>query len=170
MKRLTLVRHANAEWKNPKSSDFDRSLSRRGQVEAEALARHLLERRLLPDLMMASSALRAKQTSEILARQLELPGNTLKFEEQLYLAEPEEILRTIKSVGPKVQHLTIVGHNPGISDCARLLAPEASLPEFPTAAACTMTFAARTWREVTPGSAADAHMETRPPRLFGLWA
>ncbi len=169
MKRLTLVRHANASWKNSKSSDFDRSLTRRGQAEAEALARHLLERKLVPDLMMASAAQRARQTGEILARELELPVNTVKFEEQLYLAQPTDILQVIRSVGPKVRHLTVVGHNPGISECARLLAPQARLAEFETAAACTMTFDAQAWREVAPGAASDVTMETRPPRLFGLW-
>lgn len=169
MKRLTLVRHGNAAWKNSQASDFERPLTRRGQAEAEALARHLLARQLVPDLLMTSPALRAKQTTEILARELELPANTVKQEEWLYLAQPADILRAARSPGPKVQHLMLVGHNPGVSELAQLLAPQARLAELGTAVACTMIFNVEAWAGIAPGAAEEVRCESRAPRLFGLW-
>lgn len=41
MKRLTLMRHGDAQWKDPEVADFARSLNRRGGSEAEATGRRL---------------------------------------------------------------------------------------------------------------------------------
>jgi len=43
MKRLTLMRHADARWQDLKTDDFARPLNRRGLAGAEAMARRLLE-------------------------------------------------------------------------------------------------------------------------------
>jgi phosphohistidine phosphatase len=169
MKRLTLVRHANAAWKNSQTSDFDRPLTRRGQAEAEALARHLLGQKLVPDLLIASPALRAKQTAETLVREMQLPANATKYEERLYLAHPADLLRTARSPGPHVQHLMIVGHNPGMSELARLLAPQTELAELATATACTMLFDAGAWPALEYGLACEVRYESRSPGLFGLF-
>ena len=52
MKRLTLMRHADARWQDAKLSDLERPLNRRGSVAAEAMAKRLLELELVPDLPM----------------------------------------------------------------------------------------------------------------------
>jgi len=72
VKRLTLMRHANAQWKDPQISDFDRPLNRRGISEAEAMSRRLIELKLIPTLVLTSSARRARQTAEIIGRRLGL--------------------------------------------------------------------------------------------------
>jgi phosphohistidine phosphatase len=168
MKRLTLVRHAHAAVKNAHTSDFERPLSRKGTAEAEALARHLLDLKLIPQLLIASLAQRAKQTAEILARELKLISNNLKFEERLYLAPAQEILPLVRSIGPKVPHLMIVGHNPGLSDLAKLLAPQTLSGELATASACDLTFNVEAWPAVAPDTLAEARYESHPPRFFGL--
>lgn len=169
MKRLTLVRHANAAWKNPQSSDYDRPLTRRGQSEATVLGRLLARGKLTPDFLISSSAQRARQTTEILARELTLPANTLRFEETLYLAEAAQILEVARSPGPKLSHLMIVGHNPCISELARQLAPRADIAELDTATACTMSFEIATWLEIAPGTATDIRLEPRSQQLPVFW-
>ncbi|HEY6926103.1 MAG TPA: histidine phosphatase family protein, partial [Steroidobacteraceae bacterium] len=72
MKRLTLMRHGDAQWKDPEVADFVRPLNRRGSGESEAMGRRLSELTLLPDLIIASPARRAQQTAEIVARELTL--------------------------------------------------------------------------------------------------
>ena len=68
MRRLTLMRHADARWKDAAVSDLERSLSRRGSTAAELMARRLLELELVPDLVLVSPARRTQQTAEIVAR------------------------------------------------------------------------------------------------------
>jgi len=121
--RLTLIRHGNAEWKDASIADFDRPLNKRGLSEAEGIAKVLLENDLVPELLLTSTAKRTQQTAEILGRVMELPTRRVKFAEQLYLARAEVILTLAQSTGPKVKHLAVVGHNPGISELARELAP-----------------------------------------------
>ena len=74
MKRLTLMRHAEARWKDAGLSDLERPLNRRGTAAAEAMARRLLELQLLPDLLLVSPAVRTRQTADIVARELSLPA------------------------------------------------------------------------------------------------
>ncbi len=102
MKRLTLMRHANAEWKDPQISDFDRPLNRRGQSEAEAMGRRLLELQLTPAILLASSARRAEQTAEIVARELGVGARNRRSEEPLYLTQAEDILRVVQTTGPRL--------------------------------------------------------------------
>ena len=169
MKRVTLVRHAHATWKDPQPSDFDRPLTRRGQSEAMVLGRLLARDKLAPDLVISSSAQRARQTTEILARELSLPTNALRYEESLYLAEAAQILEVVRSPGPMLSHLMIVGHNPCISELARQLAPRADIPELETATACTMTFKVATWKEIAPGAAIETRLEPRSQQLPAFW-
>jgi phosphohistidine phosphatase SixA len=111
VKRLTLMRHANAEWKDPQLSDFERPLNRRGQSEAEAMGRRFVEMHLVPTIVLTSPARRAQQTADIMVREVGIPPRNLRMEESLYLAPAEEILRIIQSTGPRILHLMIVGHN-----------------------------------------------------------
>ena len=170
MKRLTLMRHANAQWKDPQFSDFDRPLNRRGTSEAEAIARRLIELKLHPTAVLTSPARRAQQTADIVVRELGMTSRSLRTEESLYLAPAEEILRIIYATGPRIPHVMIVGHNPGISEIGTLLAPNLHIGDLTTAAVCSLTFDVRSWTEVTADKLRDGLIEAPPSRLFALWA
>lgn len=73
MKRLFLVRHAEAvpTWESG-GSDFDRPLSQRGRTRFESLIQQLTKETVHPDCILHSPKLRAVQTAELLATQLEI--------------------------------------------------------------------------------------------------
>jgi phosphohistidine phosphatase len=169
VKRLTLIRHANADWKNPSVPDFDRPLNKRGITEAEAMGKLLLEQELVPDLILASPARRTQQTTEVLARKLDLAARRVKAAESLYLATVEDILALVHITGPKFQHLAIVGHNPGMSEVAKHLAPSGvTLADLTTGAACTLLFATRSWAHIA--APAIRAVQFQPPsKLFSLF-
>ena len=170
MLRLTLIRHGNAEWKDANIPDFDRPLNKRGQGEAEGIGKILMEADLVPELMLASTAKRTQQTAEIVGRMLGLATRRVTLVEQLYLARAEVILSFAQATGPKVQHLAIVGHNPGISELARSLAPsDEPLAELSTASACTLTFTTKSWADLdAPASRAVRY--DPPAKLFRLFS
>ena len=168
MKRLTLIRHANADWKNPSVPDFERPLNKRGLTEAESLGKQLLEQELVPDLVLTSPARRTQQTTEILARKLTLAARLLKPQEILYLATIDDILALVRGTGPKVEHLAIVGHNPGISEVAKHLAPGVITADLTTGAACALTFTTRSWANLAPPAARAVQFEP-PSKLFSLF-
>ena len=59
MKRLTLLRHAKTEVQHSGQEDWDRELEPRGQKDAPEMARRLRERKLKPDRIVTSPAVRA---------------------------------------------------------------------------------------------------------------
>jgi phosphohistidine phosphatase len=170
LKRLTLMRHGNAQWKDPQISDFDRPLNRRGHSEAEAMGRRLMELQLVPALLLTSAARRATQTGEIVARELGVSGRNIRSEESLYLAAAEDILQIVQSTGPRIQHLMIVGHNPGLTEVAHLLAPNKGIGNLNTAAACSFMFDTNSWSGVVASTLRESFNESPPVSLFALWA
>jgi phosphohistidine phosphatase len=170
VKRLTLMRHADAQWKDPDVADFARPLNRRGHGEAEAMARRLTELTLVPDLIIASPARRAAQTAEIVAQEFAMLPRSIRYEEALYLGGAQDILKLVRTIGPRVPHLMIIGHNPGISELAHLLAPSGELGGLATAALCSMTFDTDQWSAVAPALMRDSLSETPPSGLFSLFA
>ena len=170
MLRLTLIRHGNAEWKDSSIADFDRPLNKRGTSEAEGISKVLLEAGLVPDLLLASAAKRTQQTAELVGRGLGIATRRVKLVEQLYLARADVILSIAQGTGPKVSHLAIVGHNPGISELARGLAPEdVPLPELATGCACSLTFATQSWSTLDGPATNAVHYEP-PAKLFKLFS
>jgi phosphohistidine phosphatase len=166
VKRLTLMRHADAQWKDPEVADFARPLNRRGTNEAEGIARRLTELGLVPDLIVTSPARRAAQTAETIAREMSLLPRTIRYEEALYLAGAQEILRLVRDIGPRVAHLLLIGHNPGISEAVQILAPTGEVHGLGTGALCTMTFDIEQWSGVGPGVVQSSANETPPTTLF----
>jgi phosphohistidine phosphatase len=170
VKRLTLMRHGDAQWKDPEVADFARPINRRGTAEAEAMARRLAELTLVPDLLIASPARRTQQTAEIVARELTLGPRNIRYEEALYLAAARDILKLVQSIGPRVPHLMIIGHNPGISELAHLFAPGGEIGGLATAAVCTITLDTDNWSDVAPSVVRDVVNDAPPSRLFSLFA
>jgi len=168
VKRLTLMRHGDARWKDPGVSDIERPLSRRGALAAETVARRLLELELVPDLLVASPARRTQQTAEIVARELALPSRRVVREETLYLASAHELLRQVHDSGPRIAHLFVVGHNPGLSELLQLLV-SGDERGLATAAVCSIAFDCEEWRGVCAASAREVKRAAPPGRLFGLF-
>ncbi|MEO8017515.1 MAG: histidine phosphatase family protein [Pseudomonadota bacterium] len=162
-KRLTLIRHANAE-QDVDVRDFERPLSRKGQGEALEMARRFQERGLVPDLILASAAARTRETAETFAKVLGVATRLLQADDGLYLAEGDYILTTIRAVGPRVGHLMVIGHNPGISAAAISLAPEAITNDLPTCGTLTMSVSCATWNLIDRRCVRDSERDS--PRKF----
>src|ERR1700716_4011728 len=69
MKSLHLLRHAKSSWKDPGLNDHDRPLSKRGRQTAKMMAAYLRRAKIAPDLVICSTAMRARQTLDPIARE-----------------------------------------------------------------------------------------------------
>ena len=170
MKRLTLMRHADARWNDPGMPDLDRPLNRRGTVAAEAMGRRLLHLELVPDLLLVSPARRTQQTADIVARELSLSVRHVQREEALYLASAADMLRLIQDTGPRIAHLMVIAHNPGASDLIHLLVPRGGISTLTTAAVCSIVFETDDWRAIGAEVVKEVQHQAPPSRLFGLFA
>ena len=69
-RRLVMIRHAKSSWANPLQSDFMRPLNERGKTEAPEMGDKLKALGITPDLVIASSAKRTRQTAKRIANPL----------------------------------------------------------------------------------------------------
>lgn len=115
-KKLLILRHAKSDWGADYSRDRERPLIKRGTNDAQLIGEWMVSQQLVPDLILCSPAKRARST---LGYALNSFGNldikTL-FLEEIYLADTETLLETIRSVPDTTQCLLLVGHNPGLED------------------------------------------------------
>jgi phosphohistidine phosphatase len=164
-RRLTLIRHANAE-QDSDVRDFERPLSRKGLGEAQEVAQRFQERSLKPDLILVSAAVRTRETADIFAKLLGVPARLLQADDSLYLADGDHILAAIRAVGPRVTHLMVIGHNPGISAAAISLAPEAVNADLPTCGTLTMAVSCATWNLIDRRCVRDSERDAPSARRF----
>lgn len=162
MRRLLLLRHAKSSWNQGDLDDIERPLSSRGLKAAPLIGRHISGRQLVPDLVLCSTAERARQTLELVIAEWERStgdGVTVEMRTSLYLAPPGELLATLKRLDDGVETLLIIGHNPGLGILAGQLAAKGDprgmkslARNFPTAALAVIDFDVETWSDVAPGS------------------
>jgi phosphohistidine phosphatase len=168
MKRLTIVRHARADWDNRQYSDFERPLNRRGQQQAREMAQKLGPLVRSADLLLTSPAVRAYTTASIFAKELNLPLRRVVTDERLYLASGADLLTVLRETGPRIEHLMLFGHNPGITELARQLTGNKTKGELPAAASCSMEFDFADWAEAGAGKGLNASYE-EPRRRLVFW-
>jgi phosphohistidine phosphatase len=159
MKRLTLVRHSKSDWSLPGQQDWDRALNKRGQRDAPEMARRLRARKLKPDAILSSPAVRALATATIMARELKIAPSIVRQDERLYLAGPADMLTVIRELGGNARHLMVFGHNPGITEFANRLSAGDRIDNMPTSAVFTATFAIADWSELDWGNGQDAQFD-----------
>ena len=114
-KTLLLLRHAKSSWKDEKLKDFDRPLKRRGEKDAGRIGLVLVEAELVPQVILSSPALRAKQTAGLAAEQSKFKGD-LQFVDSFYPGMPKDYIEELKKLPDQVERVMVVGHNPGLDD------------------------------------------------------
>jgi phosphohistidine phosphatase len=159
VRRLTLVRHAKSDWSLPGQNDWDRPLNKRGQRDAPEMARRLRARRLKPERILSSPAVRAITTATVMARELKVPAAHVLQDERLYLASPADLLAVIRELGGDAKHLMVFGHNPGVTEFANRLSAGDHIDNLPTCGVFTAQFAIETWSELDWHSGQDAEFD-----------
>ncbi|MGF1600724.1 MAG: histidine phosphatase family protein [Thermosynechococcaceae cyanobacterium] len=148
MKQLILFRHGKSNWDAEYDRDCDRPLAKRGIKAAQAMGR-LLSSYTCPDCVITSSAVRAKTTIELAmqAGQWDCP---IEITDQLYEANPEQVLALVHEVSNTVNTLLLVGHEPTWSELTSQLIGGGQI-RFPTAAMARIDFEIETWPQVREG-------------------
>lgn len=145
MKTLIVLRHAKSEHP-PGVADFDRSLNDRGKRDALRVGEVLLERGLKPDVIVSSSARRARKTAVRAAGTCGYDRVIVETED-LYEAGPWDIITVIQQIPENAATALIVGHNPGFWGVVQRLG--GSIDQFPTAAWAHISLPVEAWGEVT---------------------
>lgn len=158
MKSLYIIRHAKSSWDSGAKSDFDRPLNKRGQRDAPLMGSVLKERGVLPDLILSSSAKRAKKTALIIAQKIGYKEDDAIFDEDLYLASANEILEMIQNVDSHVETLFVIAHNPGMTDFINYFCKE-RISNLPTTGVFFMEFDILDWKSLKANSAQNCFFD-----------
>ncbi len=148
MRRLWVLRHAKSSWDDPTLADHDRPLAPRGLKAARRIAGWADENGIEPELVLCSTAARARATLELVLPGLGTPR--VEVEGALYHAPADELLARLRRVGAPIASVLLIGHNPGLHNLVGLLAPPGP-EELPTGALVGLALDVEAWAETSPG-------------------
>jgi phosphohistidine phosphatase len=162
MKTLILMRHAKSSWKEPELADHDRPLNKRGEKDAPRMGRLLKDKKLVPDLIYSSTAVRARQTVEGL---IEKSGfkHKVEFVENLYMAEPSTVIETVRQTPDKADSVLVVGHNPGLEGLVQILSRK--VESLPTGSIARISLPIDHWEELSLTTEGKLKANYRPREL-----
>jgi phosphohistidine phosphatase len=157
MKSLLLLRHAKSSWKDEDVPDHDRPLKKRGQRDAPRMGKLLRQLDLVPELIVSSTALRARATALAAAEEARYAGD-IRFEPRIYEASASQLLAVVRALPDGVKRAMIVGHNPGLEELVTVLSGAHEL--LSTGALAHLEVPVEQWMLVTPKPNA---------KLAGIW-
>lgn len=144
-----LLRHAKSSWKDSDVEDQDRPLNKRGKKTAPQMGRLLSKEGLVPDLILSSTAVRARDTAKAVAKAASYKG-PVELLENLYLATAGKLMDEAQSRAPdSVDRLLLVGHNPGMEDLVEMLSGKREA--FPTGALAVFEVGIDRWKALELG-------------------
>jgi phosphohistidine phosphatase len=107
---LIVMRHGKSDW-STRTTDHARPLTERGIRSARVMGRLLTDVGLVPDLVITSTAVRARSTAELATA---AGGWTCPVEatDGLYDAGVDDVIELVRGVDDAVDRCMIVGHEP----------------------------------------------------------
>jgi phosphohistidine phosphatase len=150
-KNLLLMRHAEATT-DRYTHDTERLLTQRGQQQALAAGKTLVQQQLIPEVIYASAAQRTRQTALAVAQTLGIPETQIRFLPELYAASLATLLQTIQGFSDTQQQILLIAHNPGIGYLASYLSGQQGWA-FPPAGLMCLGFDLQEWQYLGEGTA-----------------
>jgi phosphohistidine phosphatase len=111
------------------------------------MGKRLAKASICPDLMITSTAVRARVTAETIASEIGYPTAHIMMDEGLYLAGVSGILELVHGLGDANNHVMLFGHNPDMTDLVNLLT-DSHIENVPTCGIAHIRFATATWSKV----------------------
>ncbi len=148
MKKLFLLRHAKSLKDDSNLEDHERTLNDRGFEEAPLTGKYLFTNKDLPDLIICSTALRAKQTLELILKELNKNIKVI-YDKKIYDEDAKTIFKLISKTDNLINTLMIVGHNPDITHILELaIREEFPYDNFSTSGLAIIKFNINSWDEI----------------------
>ena len=162
MTTLLIMRHAKSSWDNPGTTDHDRPLNDRGRRTAPEMGQLLKNLGLMPDLILCSTALRARETAKLLITSSGYEG-PINESNDLYGADAAGYLMIIKKYASGNKRVLLIGHNPSCEDLITRLTGEHE--QFPTGALAQIELPVKNWDQLAPESKGKLVHLWRPKEL-----
>lgn len=149
MKTIILMRHGKSDWDAEFDSDHDRPLAKRGRQAAATMGALIARMDQVPDRVVSSSALRAKDTVALAAASGDW-SCPITIAPELYASSPGEVAARLRREEDDAARLLVAGHEPTWSELASALIGGGRL-RFPTGAAARIDLDVASWGELDAG-------------------
>lgn len=158
MKNLYLIRHAKSDWDNPKLSDRERPLNKRGKRDAPKMAEILHKKNIDPQLLISSPSVRTMTTAKYFCEKLKYDYNKITVDNDIYLASLETLISIIKNMDDNLNSVVMFAHNPGITELVNNLSKE-KVNNVPTCGIAAISFEANHWNEINKSNSSLVFFE-----------
>ena len=147
MKSVLLFRHGQAGWRNHVfGKDYDKPLTPIGIKDAEKMGAYLSKINNTPDLIISSTANRAKTTMELAYKAGDWKS-IINFETKIYGGNSNFLLELVNKQNNKYNLICLVGHEPNFSSFISLTTGKYKI--FNTASMAKIDFETNQWEEVS---------------------
>lgn len=151
IRRLFLVRHAQALSTQPDKTDKQRELKREGMDEARMAGNYLKSLKLNSLFIYSSPATRAITTAGILAEQIKFPLNSILTEEEIYSGSADGMFALIQQTADEFNNVIFVGHLPTIAELHNYISVNRKA-SFNTCEVVGIELRSNSWNNIQPGS------------------
>ena len=162
MKSIILFRHGKSNWNAPYDSDHDRPLSKRGIHAAMKMGKFLAESDQIPQLVISSTAVRARTTAELAMKSASWRSQ-FTLERGIYGGSPDFLLELVHAQDEDIDCICLVGHEPNFSSFISKATQEDYL-NFTTANMAKINFEVKNWLQVQFGKG-SLEWHQQPKRL-----
>ena len=162
MKKLLLLRHVKSSWKKKSLLDHDRPLNKRGKSDVPRMGRLLRHEQLVPDLIVASTAKRTRETALGVARGSGYVGD-LYLTPVFYESNLRSYAQLLKRLSNVVTSILLVGHNPVHEEF--LTAVTGIEEQLPTSALAHLTLSIAHWQAFDADTRGQLIEVWRPRKL-----
>ena len=162
MKTILILRHAKSSWKNQNLTDHERPLNKRGKKDAPPMGEPLRQEDSLPDLILCSTAERARMTTNLLVDSSSY-GGEIRFLDKLYSSDPLMYIETLSFLEDQYKRVMLIGHNPELEELLEILSGE--WHRLTTAALAVVQLPIENWSKLYPGVKGDFVNLWRPKEL-----
>jgi phosphohistidine phosphatase len=147
---LYLLRHAESKEKQVGQDDHERKLTPRGMREALLIGTYLFKEKTTIDVIISSTAERAKATAGLVVDGLKWDHKTITYSDELYEASSRTFFNFLSTLDDAHKHIMCIAHNPVISYVAEYLTKE-EIGDMAPGSLATIKFAIPSWKEVGEG-------------------
>lgn len=115
MKILLIMRHGKSSWKNDDLADHDRPLAKRGRKDVPRMGALVRDEKLVPDIILSSTAKRARKTTEMFIDSSGFDGPVF-YHRSIYQGYISDFIDLLHSLDQSCAIAMVVGHNPGVEE------------------------------------------------------
>src|SRR5215218_2733426 len=163
---LLVLRHSKTEDTRPGSKDSERRLTPDGERAVLEVGDYLRTQGIAVDTVLCSSAVRARQTLELLKLGDQLDPDRVEIADRFYNVGTDTLINAVRELPEDCSVALLVGHAPGAPGVVYELADQTTSPpeavsavegRFPAAALAQLVFEGY-WSGIETGSLVSVRM------------